>query len=213
LRYVRDFRASENTRNGEDATAFVATSLKTYKNSIVNLFEVGPNICNIQLHIHRLNKMTLSITTSYKERQLAEFCGVRPGRTHWLSLGVAIVASQMGQVLLKLGATGLPTGSTPMDSMLTQLLRWETIIGLGCYGSGTLFYVVALRRIPMSVALPCTAVSYVAATVFGTALFQEALSILKVIGLLMVCVGVIMLADGESGNPPPVAGEVAGGRR
>jgi small multidrug resistance pump len=139
--------------------------------------------------------------------------GARPERAHWLSLGVAIVASQMGQVLLKLGATGLPPATTMLESLLAQVLRWETLVGLGCYGSGTLFYVVALRRIPMSVALPCTAVSYVAATVFGIALFHEALSTLKVIGLLMVCLGVILLADGEPGDPPPLVGEVAGGSR
>jgi small multidrug resistance pump len=144
---------------------------------------------------------------------LAGFGGVRPERAHWVALGVAIVASQMGQVLLKLGATGLPPTTTVLDSLLAQVLRWETLVGLGCYGSGTLFYVVALRRIPMSVALPCTAVSYIAATVFGIALFHETLTMLKVIGLLMVCLGVIILADGEPAEPRPVVGEVAGGRR
>ena len=90
---------------------------------------------------------------------------------------IAIIASQAGQVLLKLGASGLP----PMEhdliaSLLAQMLRWQTLVGLCCYGSGTLFYVVALRRIPMSVAAPCTAVSYVSATLFGLLLFHETLS-------------------------------------
>ena len=126
---------------------------------------------------------------------------------------MAILASQIGQILLKLGATGLPPATALVPSLLEQVLRWQTLVGLGFYGSGTLFYVAALRRIPMSVALPCTAVSYIAAVVFGTALFQETLSSLKVIGLLMVCLGVILLADSEARDPPPVVGEVASGRR
>jgi small multidrug resistance pump len=119
-----------------------------------------------------------------------------PTALHWLALVVAILASQAGQVLLKLGASGLP--SLEMDvlaGLLGQLLRWQTLVGLCFYGSGTLFYVVALRRIPMSVALPCTAVSYASATVFGLLLFHETLTPVKVGGLLLICLGVVLLAD------------------
>jgi small multidrug resistance pump len=119
-----------------------------------------------------------------------------PTALHWVALVIAIAASQAGQVLLKLGASGLP----PMEhdliaSLLTQLLRWQTLVGLCCYGSGTMFYVVALRRIPMSVAAPCTAVSYVSATLFGMLLFHETLSLTKIAGLALVCLGVVLLAE------------------
>src|SRR4051812_35530717 len=119
-----------------------------------------------------------------------------PAAFHWVALVIAIAASQAGQVLLKLGASGLP----PMEhglstSLLAQMLRWQTLLGLCFYGSGTMFYVVALRRIPMSVALPCTAVSYVSATVFGLLLFHEHLTPAKIGGLTLVCLGVILLAE------------------
>ena len=130
-----------------------------------------------------------------------------PEALHWAALVIAIVASQAGQVLLKLGASGLP----PMEhdlvaSLLAQMLRWQTLVGLCCYGSGTLFYVVALRRIPMSVAAPCTAVSYVSATVFGLLLFHETLSPVKIGGLALVCLGVVLLAEigGPRRAPAPV---------
>ena len=119
-----------------------------------------------------------------------------PAAQHWVALVIAIIASQAGQVLLKLGASGLP----PMEhdliaSLLAQMLRWQTLVGLCCYGSGTMFYVVALRRIPMSVAAPCTAVSYVSATLFGLLLFHETLSPAKIAGLALVCLGVVLLAE------------------
>ena len=119
----------------------------------------------------------------------------RPAAIHWLALLVAIAASQAGQVLLKFGASGLPPVDGILASLAGQVLRWQTLLGLGCYGSGTLFYAIALRRIPMSVALPCTAVSYVSATLFGLLLFHEPLNSLKFIGLLMVCAGVVLLTD------------------
>jgi len=119
-----------------------------------------------------------------------------PTALHWLALAVAILASQAGQVLLKLGASGLPPLEMDvLTGLLGQMLRWQTLVGLCFYGSGTLFYVVALRRIPMSVALPCTAVSYASATVFGLLLFHETLTLVKVGGLLLICLGVVLLAD------------------
>ncbi len=119
-----------------------------------------------------------------------------PTAQHWAALAIAIIASQAGQVLLKLGASNLP----PMEhhliaSLLAQITRWQTLVGLLCYGSGTMFYVVALRRIPMSVAAPCTAISYVSTTLFGLLLFHERLSPTKIGGLAMICMGVLLLAE------------------
>ena len=71
---------------------------------------------------------------------------------YWLALAAAIVVSLSGQVMLKAGADG-------EGDFLAQLFRPATMAGLVCYGGAALLYIVALRRIPMSVALPCTAAS------------------------------------------------------
>ena len=48
----------------------------------------------------------------------------RPTPRDWVALGIAILASQAGQVLLKLGALGLPPlEGAPLASLLAQLLR------------------------------------------------------------------------------------------
>jgi hypothetical protein len=41
------------------------------------------------------------------------------------------------------------------------------VASLTVYVAATFFYVVALRRVPLSVALPCTAASYIAAVFVG----------------------------------------------
>lgn len=106
----------------------------------------------------------------------------------WVALAVAIVTSMGGQTLLKAGA-GAP-------SFIAQLFDFRTILGLGLYGGSALLYIVALRKIPMSVALPCTAISYVAAALIGHTLFAEALGVFKLSGLAMICLGVMLLAFG-----------------
>jgi multidrug transporter EmrE-like cation transporter len=57
-----------------------------------------------------------------------------------------------------------------------------------------ILYIVALRKIPLSVALPCTGLSYVAVALLGHVLFGEALGVQKGVALLLIATGVVVLA-------------------
>jgi multidrug transporter EmrE-like cation transporter len=105
---------------------------------------------------------------------------------YWIVLVAAIVASMAGQTLLK-SAAGAP-------DFIAQLFDQRTIVGLVLYGGAALLYIVALRRIPMSIALPCTAVSYVAAALIGHYGFAEPLGAVHLGALALICTGVVLLA-------------------
>lgn len=105
---------------------------------------------------------------------------------YWTALAFAIMASWAGQTLLKAGA-GAP-------DFVTQLLDWRTLVGLCLYGSASMLYLVALRRIPMSVAMPFTAVSYIAAVLIGHYAFAEAVSFMQLGAIALICAGVVLLA-------------------
>jgi multidrug transporter EmrE-like cation transporter len=105
---------------------------------------------------------------------------------YWLMLGAAITTSMAGQTLLKAGA-GAP-------DFWAQLLDPRTVLGFCLYGGAALLYIIALRRIPMSVALPCTAISYVAAALIGYYAFAETLGPARIGALGLICLGVVMLA-------------------
>ena len=64
------------------------------------------------------------------------------------------------------------------------------------YGSAAILYIVALRRIPMSVALPCTAISYVAAALIGHYAFAEPLGGAHIAAIGLISVGVALMAFG-----------------
>jgi len=106
--------------------------------------------------------------------------------TYWAVLAAAITTSMAGQTLLKAGAGAA--------DFVAQLLDWRTIVGLALYGAAAILYIVALRRIPMSVALPCTAISYVAAALIGHYAFGEALGLQHAAALALICGGVVLLA-------------------
>ncbi len=104
----------------------------------------------------------------------------------WAVLAAAIATSMVGQTLLKAGA-GAP-------DLVRQLLDLRTLVGLCLYGGAAFLYIIALRRIPMSVALPCTAISYVAAALIGHFAFAEPLGVAQLGGIALICAGVVLLA-------------------
>jgi len=105
---------------------------------------------------------------------------------YWVTLFAAIVTSMAGQTLLKAGAGAV--------NLLAQLFDWRTLVGLCLYGGAALLYIIALRRIPMSRALPCTAISYVAAALIGHYAFAEPIGVAQVAAIALICCGVMLLA-------------------
>jgi multidrug transporter EmrE-like cation transporter len=105
---------------------------------------------------------------------------------YWAALAAAISTSLVGQTLLKAGASGA--------SFIAQLFDIRTMVGLVLYGGAAILYIVALRRIPMSVALPCTAISYIAAALIGHYGFGEPLGGLHIAAIGLIGAGVVLLA-------------------
>ncbi len=105
---------------------------------------------------------------------------------YWALLGAAIVTAIFGQMLLKSGAGAA--------DFVAQLFHVHSVIGLVLYGGASLMYMVALRRIPVSVALPCTAASYIAVALIGHFMFGEPLGLQQIGAIALICSGVLMLA-------------------
>lgn len=104
----------------------------------------------------------------------------------WAALGAAVGMSLLGQILLKAGAGA--------STFVAQLFDGRTVLGLAFYGGAAMLYIVALRRIPLSVALPCTAVSYIAAALIGHYGFGEPLGAMRIAAIGVIAAGVVMLA-------------------
>jgi small multidrug resistance pump len=109
---------------------------------------------------------------------------------HWFFLWSAILTSVFGQTLLKAGARG----ESAAHGFVSQVLDPRTLGGLALYGFAALLYTAALRRIPLSVALPCTASSYVAAVVVGHVVFGEPITMGHWMAVLVIGCGIVLLA-------------------
>ncbi len=104
---------------------------------------------------------------------------------YYVALAIGIVAGIGGQVLLKLGADA--------PDFVSQVLRPSTLAGLALYGSAAFLYIVALRKIPVSVAFPSVSLSYAIVAVLGHYLFGEPFGMKQIGGIVLIVGGVVLI--------------------
>ena len=75
--------------------------------------------------------------------------------------------------------------------------EWErslaTLAGLALYGSAAFLYMVALRKIPISVAFPTVSLSYAIVAVVGHYLFCEPFGMKQIGGIALIVGGVVLI--------------------
>jgi small multidrug resistance pump len=104
---------------------------------------------------------------------------------YYVALGIGILAGIGGQLLLKAGADA--------PDFMSQVLRPSTLCGLALYGSAAFLYIVALRKIPVSVAFPSVSLSYAIVAVLGHFLFGEPFGIKQIGGIALIMGGVVLI--------------------
>lgn len=102
------------------------------------------------------------------------------------ALLVSILFGVAGQLLLRAGAQG--------HSLAAQFLSLHSVLGLFCYAMAAALYMIALRRIPVSVAFPSVSLSYIVIALAAWWLYGELLSPAKLAGIVLIVAGVGLLA-------------------
>jgi drug/metabolite transporter (DMT)-like permease len=113
-----------------------------------------------------------------------------------IALGLAIVFASIGDILLSTGMRengelkirGLRDILGALRRMFTQP---KVLFGLlamtGYFGS----YMAALTMVDVSVANPLTALSYLIATLYATAILRERVSVARAVGIVLIVLGAI----------------------
>jgi small multidrug resistance pump len=103
----------------------------------------------------------------------------------YAALAAAILLGVAGQMLLKGGAQA--------HGWFEQLFTPQTIFGLALYVCSALFYIVALRKIPVSVAFPSVSLSYALVALLGYYFWSEPMGLGQIAGIALICSGVLLL--------------------
>jgi small multidrug resistance pump len=99
-------------------------------------------------------------------------------------IGLGVV----GQVVLKHG-----TERSLGGGFLAQFLNPVTVAGLAVYFLAALLYILALRRIPLSVAYPSISFSYVIVALVAHYLWGEPFGVQQIVALALITGGILVL--------------------
>jgi drug/metabolite transporter (DMT)-like permease len=123
------------------------------------------------------------------------------GNTALLLLLPAIVLSTTGELLFKLGMNRIggfqfsPAGlRAVLPRIVTSPFIWFGFIG---FGLGAVFWLAVLSRVPLSLAYPILALSYLVVVVEAWLLLNERVTRRRLVGVAVIVVGVIVVGLGQ----------------
>lgn len=119
-----------------------------------------------------------------------------------LVLLTSIVFATTGQLLLRAGMerVGAISGVGARDVLPLVgrvLTTWQVPTGLGFFVLSSVFWLVTLSRVPLSVAYPVVSLGYVMILVFSYLLLGERPGTLTWIGAALVVVGIATIGLGQ----------------
>ena len=103
----------------------------------------------------------------------------------FLLLMISALCAAGGQLLFKAGAHGAKAFPAFVN-------RW-TLLGLIAYGIGTLLWIYVLSRVPLTLAYPFTALTFVLVYLAGAWLFGEPVTLRALTGVALILGGLFMV--------------------
>jgi drug/metabolite transporter (DMT)-like permease len=108
----------------------------------------------------------------------------------------------IGEILLKLGVNAVSqrVGAFSLDPHIlwATFTEWRVILGFVLVFGGALFWLGVIARVNLSFAYPLLALNYVIILIPSRLLLNETITPTKVIGALIVVVGVIVITWGAT---------------
>ncbi|KAB2952572.1 EamA family transporter [Heliorestis acidaminivorans] len=113
---------------------------------------------------------------------------------------LSIFMGALGQVLLKMGANKLVLTGGPLVTAfiqgITQIIKNPLILGgFLLFGLSSLIWIVAISKVELSLAYPMVSLGYVLVLFLSWAFLGETLSLIRISGVLVICLGVYLIAQ------------------
>lgn len=109
-----------------------------------------------------------------------------------------VLLNAAAQLLLKAGTNAVGHFEFHLDNILPvgMKIAFEPHIlgGLACYGISVVVWIMALSRVPVSIAYPMLSIGYVVNAIAAFYLFNEPLAGQKLLGIGFIVIGVWLVA-------------------
>ncbi|MCS6841408.1 MAG: EamA family transporter [Roseiflexus sp.] len=139
------------------------------------------------------------IRADRQERSMTKGLSVTPMMLTLILILIPTITGVAGQLLLKIGMSQMGALEVSVAALPSLIMRIITspyiLIGLTIYFGGVFFWLLALNRADLSYVYPFASLSYVLITLASWLLLHEAVPPLRWIGLVIICIGVILVAQ------------------
>ncbi len=109
-----------------------------------------------------------------------------------------VLLNAAAQLLLKAGTNRIGEFAFSLENLVPVGARVATsppiLAGLACYAVSVVVWIMALSRVPVSVAYPMLSIGYVVNALAAWALFGESLAAQKLVGIGFIVIGVFLVA-------------------
>ncbi|MFH5181203.1 transporter [Paenibacillus sp. TAB 01] len=113
---------------------------------------------------------------------------------------IGVLLNAIAQLLLKKGMNLIGNINLNVDSiislipsLLKNIFIWG---GMGSYAISIFIWLIVLSRVQVSYAYPFLSIGYIVAAFIGYYYLGESLSIYKISGIGVICLGIIILSRG-----------------
>ena len=118
----------------------------------------------------------------------------------FLLLVSSVGLNAMAQVFLRsaMRNTSSDLIVTSLSWWWDRLTSWGVLAGLGCYVVSFILWLIVLSKVQVSIAYPFQALGYVFASIIAWRVLGEGLTPLNVLGIALICAGVVVLAQAHN---------------
>jgi multidrug transporter EmrE-like cation transporter len=109
-----------------------------------------------------------------------------------------VMLNAAAQILMKAGTNSIGYFEFSMENVLPIGLKlateWHIVVALFCYALSVVIWVLALSRVPVSIAFPMLSMAYVVNAIAAWYLLGEAFNPTKLVGMGVIILGVIIIS-------------------
>lgn len=110
-----------------------------------------------------------------------------------------VLLNVAGQLSLKFGMSKMGNFALGATELMGVFLRAAVnpyvILGLFCYGTGFLVWLIVLAKAEVSYAYPMISLGYVLTAVLAWQLFGENITVTRMAGIVITCLGVFIISQ------------------
>jgi drug/metabolite transporter (DMT)-like permease len=109
-----------------------------------------------------------------------------------------VMLNAAAQILMKAGTNAVGHFEFSLENIVPigwkLATEWHIVTALFCYALSVVIWVLALSRVPVSIAFPMLSMAYIVTALAAWFMLGETLSVTKLVGIGVIILGVIIIS-------------------